>query len=1309
MSEPQINTSPEPIDDGVAPVSAGAIAAGVSALIGAWVAAGSAGLFAHAFRRGLVLTALAVMVAAAWPHGKRVGWRLLALGAGIVAALAMVAPRLPASNVAAAVVVLVVLALGRSRADRQVMLLAAVAVAVLALYRHANTSIPYLWLATDALGGVLGRLAGTITGLPLWVGSTFGGVDLLVLMCALYIGWLMTARPGWKPAVAILVAVIGAHLTYLCILSSAAGLLGALPKHAGARVGTPSRAVWLPMAPTAAGIGLLVFGIAAYTAWVAACRPSRKRAVVVLVTGFVVHLACVCVLAYACKIAAALPTPFNPARRVWPPRSEWSLTNGIRTLIPWNMPLIGCALYAAVAAMMFRFPARPAQPGKKAAYFCPVLLAAAVLLAAILPVLGSLSPAKLSLEGKKVVVYKKGFLNWLKPKFGDYGRLAIGMYGTLPAHIESFGGKCLISPKLSTADLKDADLLILLFPDDRWNDSKVDRIRKSVENGELVLLLPEDKPYRTLDPVGQFRRFAAKGNVEMRIPDKKWGENKAQLDEVRKLLNSGKLVALVPDKGEDVGRLIRITELVKSGKFAFFAADDDWDEADGQMERIRQYVEGGKTLLIFGEHTTVVKKDTEGEKDAPVATIADVLKWAHTPAWMRTWGEYSAFNEVLQPTAMRVVFDSATFEVGGWLQSYEALSHPSTLGLPDDYNEFGVVIGASMRARWPAKPLLAGRWGWGDPGDPAAGRSMMGNHIYDPGERLGDVLLAAEQRVGKGRVIAFGDTSSMTNGISTGSYKFTSRLMSYAAGTSGGPHDTWRGVLGLLGALALAAILIWRPSPSLVIAPALVFAVSLAVCTGISYRAGTLLPDGRGKILRDASEYFSDGNGTAPRDVADVAEKPTERATREVKEGIGELRTKIRALVKNEEKVTNTILPAFVDWVVSTAVMQTKPGLDPSVADRVEVPPHAEPSMKEAKRKIDSLRNRVRAIGKEGGIKDDALPDFVERIVSAAVEKTPNKLPANNLAYIDNTHLEAFSSESWRADGTMGITLTFMRDGYIVRDLEEFTAERLRRGGLVLSIAPGRAFTAAERKAVREFVEGGGIFIITVGHDDVAPSRRLLADFGLFVGLEFPYEGDYKPRFDIAGKTVGREAEAAAPAHSHDSSTEKPAAAPPKIAPDPFGRRLVLKKHIQEPEPMGHFKREYTCVRTEKEHYHPFVRYDAGWYVNHVLYDGAKTGDFEVIGTGVRRITRLGYGIPVPMIIARRFGKGKFVLVGDTGFAMNKNLEVEGGWPFEGKRENPHFWRWLLAKLRGGEPWIPPNEAAKEPKKHDHSHAEDKK
>ncbi|MFH1730514.1 MAG: DUF4350 domain-containing protein, partial [Planctomycetota bacterium] len=1028
---------------------------------------------------------LAAAVAAAWPRGERAGRRILALAAAVAVALAMAAPRLPAANVLAAAVILAALAIGRPRADRQMLLLAAAAVSAFALYRHANTSIPFLWLAADAAAGWLGHLAGTITGLPLWVGSTFAGLDFLVLTGALYAGWLIMFRPGPARAALVLAAILAGHLFYLCALTLAPGLLYALPVHAGAKAAEPPPAVWSQAGPILCGVVLCAFLAGWYVAWFMRARPGRTRMAVVLGVLVLIQAACFCLLVFARDIVAALPAPPDPAKRVWPPRSVWSLTVAVRTLIPWNMQLIACAVHVAVAALMLRSPARPARAGGRPAWLGPVLTGGAVLLALLIPVLGTLTLGKSDLAGKTVVVYKEGFLNWLKPKHDDYGRLAIGMYGALPAHVESLGGRCLISPELSQADLDGADVLVLLFPDDVWEED--------------------------------------------------------------------------------------------------------------QLERIEGFVRGGKTLLVFGEHTSVVTKEPKDKEKKPVASIRDVVQWTGMPAWMRTWTEYSAFNELLQPTGMRVIFDSATFEVGGWLQSYEALSHPATTGMPDDYNEFGVVIGASMRARWPAKPILVGRWGWGDPGDPTKGRSMMGNHKYDPGERLGDILVAAEQRIGKGRVIAFGDTSGMTNGISVGAYKFTSRLLGYAASAPSGPQETWRGVLGLFAALALAALLGSSPTWRRVAASAAVFAATLAVCTSASYNAATILPDGRGKIFRDAKEYFSDGKGTTPRD---KAQAPVTR---------------------------------------------------------------------------------------------------------------PGQLPINNLAYIDNSHLEPFSSESWRMDGTMGVTLTLMRNGYIVRDLSDFSAERLKRAGLVLSIAPGREFTRAEREAVREFVEGGGIFIITVGYDDVEPSRRLLADFGLMVGLEFPYTGEHV----LGVNPQGEQASGHTHVHTH-ADTEANTKAAPNAATSPAARRSVLKKSIVEPEPQGHFKSPYYRISTSPtSSYMVFVRFDSGWAVNYVRIECTKQAcglkDARVIANTLRRVPETGKHVNLPVILVREAGKGKVVLVGDTGFAMNKNLEVESGWAFEGMRENPHFWRWFLADLRGQEQWLPPEpkpKAAADDHNHDEEDAE---
>jgi hypothetical protein len=419
---------------------------------------------------------------------------------------------------------------------------------------------------------------------------------------------------------------------------------------------------------------------------------------------------------------------------------------------------------------------------------------------------------------------------------------------------------------------------------------------------------------------------------------------------------------------------------------------------------------------------------------------------------------------------MRVAFDCATFAVGGWLQSYEAMNHPTTVGIPDDRNQLGIVIGASLRAGWRVRPLVVGRWGWSDLGDEGSSRAMIGNEQYDAGERLGDLLLAAEQPVGKGKVIAFGDTSSVTNGINVSSHVFTSRLFAYLADGSYRAHTSWRQLLGVLLMVAILGLLMRRPNEWTVALTVLGLAGSFVVTSAMTSHAWEAFPDGR--------------------------------------------------------------------------------------------------------------------------------------------LKSPN-----NLAYIDSSHLETPSGESWRGDGMGGLVLTLMRNGYLTLSLPQLDAERLQRAGLLISVAPQRGFSASERAGIRDFVNRGGILILTVGCDAAGPSRPLLSDLGFDIGME---------RLDS-----------------------------------------------RETTPMGHFKSPY--LRSEEQRV--FVRFYAAWPVL------CNAPDAQVIAYGRDNL---------PVIVLRRFGAGKVVVVGDTQFATNDNLEREDGEPFEGLRENADFWRWFLTQLRDEPAWIPP-------------------
>ena len=855
----------------------------VSALGAAMLAGGSAGLLAHPLRHLLTLLLLGAAVVSAWPRGAfllRMAIVLAAAAGGTV----LTSSSSPAVNILAAAVVPALLAFGQGE--------------IAATWRQrlnpASVSAHVLLTAASAVG-----------------------ISAVFCLSATSVPMLWYAADGCAG-----------------FMGRAAGLVAGQDLRVGATFG---------------GVGVLVLMAAFYAVWLrAAPGPRLGRAVYGAAAIIAAQAAYLCLLAWCPAVLAAIPAV--------KPEDPWSWAGLWRAALPWNVPAIGCLLQLIVAWFMIRWSAWQAPrgagtgpagndgapAGKPSRRLAAALAAAAILLAILLPAAATLSPALSDLRGKKVVLYKEGFLNWLKPEHGEYGRLSVGMYGMFSSFVESLGGKCVISPALSESDLAGADVVILIYPNKPWQS--------------------------------------------------------------------------------------------------------------GQLERLWQFVRRGGSLMLFGEHTT-------REKDGG-----------------------SRFNDVLAPTEMKVAFDSATFQIGGWLHSYEGLSHSVTMGIRDDRNSFGVVIGASLETHWPARPLVVGRWGWCDSGDEGSPHAMMGNRAYGAGERLGDVVLVAEQRLGAGRIVAFGDTSSVQNGIMMGSHTFVSRLLGYLAGHGPSTQDLWRGVLGLLLACGLIAAIAWRPTAGGLACAALALAAATAVCLAVNDRRDEVVPTGR----------------------------------------------------------------------------------------------HARP---------------------------------------------------NNLAYIDNSHLETYSEEGLRDDGVLGLELTLMRNGYLVMTMPKFSAERLSEAGLFISIAPAKPFSAHECRAIRRFVEGGGIFILTAGWDDRLGCRSVLREFDLRIGM-------------------------------------------------PDANEL--------PRPLGHFKSPFLRTETHTS----YVRFHAAWPVC------CDDPNAEVVAYGLEA-SLLPSAQPnnVPVILRRAIGKGWVVFVGDSGFAMNKNLERIDGRPIEGMRENSDFWRWFLTTLRGQPAWLPPGPA----------------
>lgn len=199
------------------------------------------------------------------------------------------------------------------------------------------------------------------------------------------------------------------------------------------------------------------------------------------------------------------------------------------------------------------------------------------------------------------------------------------------------------------------------------------------------------------------------------------------------------------------------TEIINPGilKEAKILVMINIDEPISEVEKsaIWDFVEKGGSLLLLGDHTFYKK------------------------------GGSNHLNDLLKPVNIRYNFDSADYFIGGWLHSYEYLVHPLTIGLKDVEDEPGIVVGASLKVNYPAYPVIMGKYGYSDPGkEDNPDQAYLGNLDYDPGEQLGDLILVACQNYGQGKVLVFGDTSSLANPILIFSHDFANQVFTWLAG-----------------------------------------------------------------------------------------------------------------------------------------------------------------------------------------------------------------------------------------------------------------------------------------------------------------------------------------------------------------------------------------------------------------------------------------------------------------------------------------------------------------------------------------------
>jgi hypothetical protein len=270
-------------------------------------------------------------------------------------------------------------------------------------------------------------------------------------------------------------------------------------------------------------------------------------------------------------------------------------------------------------------------------------------------------------NGKKnVFILNRGYYNWEKPKFGQYGLTSAGMFGLLPKYLQALDYNVIVDSVITVEKLADAQVLMVI----------------------------------------------------------------------------------------NLNQMLGSTE----------------------KEAIGEFVRSGHSLFVLGDHTGL------GEMMRPL-------------------------NDLLQTAGIQFNFDSAHYLKDGWNHTFEFMPHAlnSVINNEDDV---GISVGASLAiSPFKARPVITAKYGFSDFGNWLNKQNAyLGDRWYNPGELLGDIVLVAEARVGKGKILVFGDTSSLQNGSLTRTLDFVDSMLRWLASPTG---NDWRHIRAVIGAMLLLVIAVF--------------------------------------------------------------------------------------------------------------------------------------------------------------------------------------------------------------------------------------------------------------------------------------------------------------------------------------------------------------------------------------------------------------------------------------------------------------------------------------------------------------------